>query len=112
MDFLTTIIGIIPFAARFLPGGVGSALMAVLPGLQQAAPALEAAGPELAALGQQLSPLLKSVVALVGQHLEGGMSQGDAIAAAALKIAQIHKMTPEEEQAWFDRASRIDVGGM
>lgn len=63
----------------------------------------------IAGLAIKWWPLIKAALALAGK-LEGD-GNPDPIGAAADIIRSQHKMTPMEEQAWFDRASRSDNGG-
>lgn len=54
-------------------------------------------------------PAIKAALALASK-LKGNGHPDPANGAADL-IRSAHKMTPAEEQAWFDRASRSDNGG-
>ena len=60
-------------------------------------------------LAIQYWPAIKAVLALVGKFQDAG--HDDPVEAAAAAIRSLHKMTPEEEQAWFDRASNPYAGG-
>jgi len=80
-------------------GGIIGILATIAPFIPQLAPytkVIEAAGPLLAAL----LTVLKS-------HADAGHPIGSIIANATAHIEAMplpRKMTPQEEQAWFDRA--------
>lgn len=68
-------------------------------------------GPDAVQAIQKLLPLIKAVTALVGSHVDNGADMDTAVAKTTEKIRSLHKMTPAEEQAWFDRASNPYAGG-
>lgn len=54
----------------------------------------------------KLWPAIKALLALIGTHTDAGLSVDDAVTTVAGQIRGLHKMTPEEEQQWFNRASQ------
>lgn len=97
----------LPLLARFAPQIAPLVPIAqqAATGIEAAAPALQAAAPALKQAAEQFVPLVKSVFALVQTHVDSGMSHETAIATATDRIRELHGMTPEAEQRWFDQAS-------
>jgi len=54
-------------------------------------------------------PVIKAALALVGKYQEEG--HDDPVGAAHKDLRMLHGMSMQDEQAWFDRASRSDNGG-
>lgn len=91
IDFLLTIL---PIVARFVPQ-----LAPFIPLIQLIAPVFKKVNP------QMVEPLAKSVIAVIGNHIEAGATAEEAIQNTTGDITALHAMTPEEEKQWFDRAS-------
>jgi len=60
----------------------------------------------IAGLAIKWWPVIKAALALVGTLQDQG--HADPISGATDIIRSAHGMTPQDEQAWFDRASGID----
>lgn len=60
--------------------------------------------------GETLKPILETVMNFLVPGSGTGVEFG--LEAVAFILSHSHKMTPEEEQAWFDRASQVSSGGM
>lgn len=57
---------------------------------------------------EALIPVATAVAELVKKWVDQGHSPAEAAARLHAVVGTFHRMTPEEEAAWFARASRVD----
>lgn len=113
MDGILPIINLLGFVAPFVPQG--GLLGTIASGLVKYGPAINAAvkagAPVEAAIREHSGELLDAFHTFIDAAKPEGLSKTAARALVLTKVFAPTKMTAEQEQAWFDRASRPDAQG-
>lgn len=62
-------------------------------------------GPKVIAFLEAMKPVIEAAAPIIEKMVKSGIPEEAAAKAVFGHLSGIHRMTPEEEKRWFDRAS-------